>query len=679
MNAIKRIVYKFRFLAVALLFAATAATAFVYRDSIVTARDCDSNAVMRCGAYSIGELKQKYQQNQNGNTKAIFQHFGINSEASFDGMVEGRVTGNNDVFVGNRKVAHNVLTVGRQNITRGTGSTPILGGAAYVRHPSVSFKNPAGSLQAYVKLDANGNFKYAVIKSCGNPVTGINIPPPPPPPPPPPKAEFKCVKLSADRLRIKEWESITFTAQAHVKKTQITGYTFHYTAGITRHSTTNRDTRPFVGPGARDAYVIVHTKAGSTTKVPQCTLRVIVDEKPKKPWFKCVALHADRKIGTDKLTVKFGARALMVRTKIKNYTFHLGDGSAPKTQTKRDLVHTYTKPGTYVAYVIVNTHAGSTTKIPVCTQVITVKKKVVPPPKPEFECIDLRANRTTGTDKLTVTFTATSRVKNTQVRNYVFYFGDNSQKLQPSRTVTHTYTKPGNYQAYVIVQTDAGNTTKIPACAVNITVKKKVVLQIPGLNIDKTVRMSDDDEWTEDVNAKPGDTVHYRVVVKNTGETILQNVMVRDVLPTGVSYVPGSFKITPAVEVGEFFREGINIGTLNPGEEKVITFDVKVDAETEACEARGLRNVAFAEVEPIREIEDDAYATVCKEEVPEQPQKPEVLPAVLPVTGTGNILGMFAATSTAGAIVHHMVNRRRRFETKIVRIPHPGYSRRGMR
>jgi uncharacterized repeat protein (TIGR01451 family) len=60
------------------------------------------------------------------------------------------------------------------------------------------------------------------------------------------------------------------------------------------------------------------------------------------------------------------------------------------------------------------------------------------------------------------------------------------------------------------------------------------------LNIQKEVQIDGTDGWSESVQAKAGDTVRYRLHVTNTGNTQIDNVSVRDILPAGMSYVKGS-------------------------------------------------------------------------------------------------------------------------------------------
>jgi uncharacterized repeat protein (TIGR01451 family) len=153
----------------------------------VRAQDCDDNAVIRCGI-NASSLVSKYNENQGGNVQAVFAEFGIPDAGAMQGMVSGRVTSSNEVFIGDKLVATNALTAGRQNIP---GSTPILNGQFYRRPPSVSFQS--GSLSALVKMDGE-TFKFAIIESCGNPVTATDVPNPPPPPEQPKVPNFQIIK-----------------------------------------------------------------------------------------------------------------------------------------------------------------------------------------------------------------------------------------------------------------------------------------------------------------------------------------------------------------------------------------------------------------------------------------------------------------------------------------------------
>lgn len=144
--------------------------------------DCDNNAVIRCGAYTLADLKQKYNANQ-GSAQAAYQHFGIASASSLNGMVDGQITRDAQVKVDGKVVATNAMTAGRHDNPK--SSQAIAGGKFYKHAAGANMVAGVDSLQAFVKLDANGKFLYAVIKSCGNPVSATPKPPKPQPAPQP--------------------------------------------------------------------------------------------------------------------------------------------------------------------------------------------------------------------------------------------------------------------------------------------------------------------------------------------------------------------------------------------------------------------------------------------------------------------------------------------------------------
>jgi hypothetical protein len=153
--------------------------------SITAPRDCDSNAVINCGALNTTELKQRY---GNKGVSAIYDYFGIGSKAidTIDtSAAAGLVYKDGDVTVGGKTVATGAITAGRENIT---GSTKITSGGVtfYKRPPKVSFR--PDSIAAYVVMQ-DGQFKFAILAPCGNPVMATAVAKPTPTPKPTPQPE----------------------------------------------------------------------------------------------------------------------------------------------------------------------------------------------------------------------------------------------------------------------------------------------------------------------------------------------------------------------------------------------------------------------------------------------------------------------------------------------------------
>lgn len=141
--------------------------------------DCDDNAIIRCGAHSVDALVSDY--NSKPYIRGVYAAFGINNgdiSALSSNAVQGRVTKQGDVYANGRLVAQNAMTGGRQDIP-GSTKMNFNGAIFFARPPSVSFQSD--SLPAFVSMN-NGQFQFAVIASCGNPVKAAAVPAPQPKP-----------------------------------------------------------------------------------------------------------------------------------------------------------------------------------------------------------------------------------------------------------------------------------------------------------------------------------------------------------------------------------------------------------------------------------------------------------------------------------------------------------------
>ena len=145
--------------------------------------DCDSNAVIKCGALTTSALQQAYQ--ADSFTRVVFQNFGISStdiQNISTTAVAGTVTKSGDVIVNGKTVATNALTAGRTNMP-GSTAVSTQGITFFKRPPSVSFAQD--NLDAFVVMSSNNQFRFAVLASCGNPVMATPVAPPPAPKPAP--------------------------------------------------------------------------------------------------------------------------------------------------------------------------------------------------------------------------------------------------------------------------------------------------------------------------------------------------------------------------------------------------------------------------------------------------------------------------------------------------------------
>ena len=145
---------------------------------------------------------------------------------------------------------------------------------------------------------------------------------------------------------------------------------------------------------------------------------------------------------------------------------------------------------------------------------------------------------------------------------------------------------------------------KVPGCdefAGYVTYRFKV--DKPNFEVKKTVAKADTTDFKETISAKPSEEVSYKVHYKNTGTTQQNDVVIKDMLPNGVSYVPGTTKLATSttggyvgVADGITSSTGINIGSYAPNGDAYIKFKAKVSkAEKLACGKNTLVNTAAAE------------------------------------------------------------------------------------
>ena len=117
-----------------------------------------------------------------------------------------------------------------------------------------------------------------------------------------------------------------------------------------------------------------------------------------------------------------------------------------------------------------------------------------------------------------------------------------------------------------------------------------------GGSIDKTVS-KDGEEFAESANLAPGEEATYMLTIANTGDVALTNATIKDVLPAGLSLVPGSVKLRANAsetwdQLGdEIFGNGYNLDTIGTGNTVYIQYKV-VAGDDFDCNGTELTNKA---------------------------------------------------------------------------------------
>lgn len=110
----------------------------------------------------------------------------------------------------------------------------------------------------------------------------------------------------------------------------------------------------------------------------------------------------------------------------------------------------------------------------------------------------------------------------------------------------------------------------------------KLKAESTGSKVVKTVS-TDGTNYSKNATVRPGDTVTYKVEFENTGTTNLSTVTFHDVMPAGLSLVPGTTYIynnanPNGKQLSDLITQnGYDTGLYGPGNKATLTYKVKVD------------------------------------------------------------------------------------------------------
>lgn len=170
---------------------------------------------------------------------------------------------------------------------------------------------------------------------------------------------------------------------------------------------------------------------------------------------------------------------------------------------------------------------------------------------------------------------------------------------------------------------------KIPGCfQYDGYLTFKVKATTSDFDVQKTVRIegAEDKTFKESVAVKPGDKVEYQIAFKNTGGTQLNDVVIKDTLPKGVSYVADSTYLHTAKNGTRKVADGIttnglNIGDYAAGANAFIKFTAVLNKNVELeCGTNTFKNVVKT-VTAVSSKTDTADITTSKKCDEEQPKK----------------------------------------------------------
>lgn len=132
---------------------------------------------------------------------------------------------------------------------------------------------------------------------------------------------------------------------------------------------------------------------------------------------------------------------------------------------------------------------------------------------------------------------------------------------------------------------------EIPGCypfSQLVTIRVKAVYDY-DYSVDTSVRKVGDTDktWKKEVDAKIGDKVEFQIEYKNTSSIWQNDVVIRDILPSNLRYVPGSTRIANSahptgavVQEDDLVEDGIFVGNYNPDANVLVRFTTEVVNDT---------------------------------------------------------------------------------------------------
>lgn len=226
--------------------------------------ECGANSIIKCGAMTASDLKAKYAANAD-DLKAIYRHYGITaSDIANSGSVKtGYVNPDGTITVGGKVIATDAISVGR---TVQSGGTAVKIGGSTVYQGSGRVHS---SLSAFIFTDADGNFKAAIIKVCGNPVIAKPVVVK--------KPVYRCDSLAATIRK----STVSLTTAATAKDgASISKYTYDYGDGSDKDVAGATTTHTYAKAGTYTITVVVtftvKTGSDTSTKTDSCQKEITI-------------------------------------------------------------------------------------------------------------------------------------------------------------------------------------------------------------------------------------------------------------------------------------------------------------------------------------------------------------------------------------------------------------------
>ena len=292
-----------------------------------------------------------------------------------------------------------------------------------------------------------------------------------------------------------------------------------------------------------------------------------------------------------------------------------------------------------------------------------------PPPVPEasISCTSLRWINTENVTKITLQ--AKAQVENAVISTFSFVIKNASgasvasediNTSEPEATYTVDLEEFGTYQAVVTVVTDKGSDTNAN-CQESISIENPVKPVFEILKNKEASNLTQDIENANNTIAKPGDTIEYRLITRNTGN-IAGEVEIKEDMVDVLEYA----EIIDS-DGAKFFEETSILDwgtiTIEPNETVVKTITVKVN-QAIAGTSRSSGDLASYDL-VLRNVYGDDVVNI-KVPCSETGKCVEQVVQSLPKTGPG-LSTLINTFLLVGSVYFYMRNRQTNREIELIK------------
>ena len=171
-----------------------------------------------------------------------------------------------------------------------------------------------------------------------------------------------------------------------------------------------------------------------------------------------------------------------------------------------------------------------------------------------------------------------------------------SEQTSPANTTTYTITCLGN---------NGGTVSDWVTLNVNDVTSQTLTLNKLGRNLS-----SGDNSYRDIIRVTAGDVIEFYLQVDNLTSAQSLNTTIVDTLPAELSYRPGSTKVDNIAWQDGITSGGLNLGTLNSGAKKIITFQALANRSTSLFAVTNIANVRSDNNNSVSDTATVTYSSV---------------------------------------------------------------------